>query len=142
MKTKNFYYAISIEENGKFLAFAETLNNWNNLLVLFERYKNAKNITACSTRKDAEQLAILWNEDYIKNDTHMYVKRIKKPYRVLQFKEDFVDCDLKEVYVCNAENICGAMHEFCEFWNDSAMYDHTNNIITDDYGNEFICREL
>lgn len=69
---KKIYIAISITENGKHYAFAETIRTGENLLNHFERYKNADVFHLCETRKEAEETVIRWNAVYKANGCYLF----------------------------------------------------------------------
>lgn len=79
---KKYYYAVScyydtkstFTENpikGNF-AFAETINEGNNILSLFNNMLGVKLIEPQPTRQAAEKLAAYWNDCYKKNGTYAY----------------------------------------------------------------------
>jgi hypothetical protein len=68
---KKIYVVISVIENGKRYAFADTLRTGENLLTNIGRYKT-DTCHLCNTRREAEQLAISWNKIYLEEGTHLY----------------------------------------------------------------------
>lgn len=69
---KKYYYVVSETENGKNYAFALTINETNNLLSIFSKYKNANIIHPCISRVKAEEIALEWNKSYKENGTYMF----------------------------------------------------------------------
>ena len=66
---KNFYYAAWEERDGKNLAFVISASESDNLLSVFARSKALKAVNACATKKAAERIAEIWNQDFEKNGT-------------------------------------------------------------------------
>ena len=54
---KKIYLAISVEENGKYYAFADTIKVGENLMVHVGRYK-ADVLHLCESKKEAEELVM------------------------------------------------------------------------------------
>jgi hypothetical protein len=69
---KKIYIAISITENGKHYAFAETIRTGENLLTHTKRHKNADVFHLCETRKEAEETATRWNAVYKANNQFLF----------------------------------------------------------------------
>ena len=69
---KKYYYVISETENGKNYAFALTVDDSNNLLSIFRRYKHATIIHPCESRTKAEYIAVDWNASYKANGTYLF----------------------------------------------------------------------
>lgn len=69
---KKYYYVISETENGKNYAFASTVDDSNNLLAIFRKYKHATIIHPCESRTKAEYIAAEWNESYKANGTYLF----------------------------------------------------------------------
>lgn len=57
--THNTFYVIAVESNGRYHAYAQTINNSNNLVGIFPT--NAIHINACDTLKDAKRIVEAWN---------------------------------------------------------------------------------
>ena len=68
---KMIFVVFSISENGKFHAFADTIRTGENIRYYVERY-NCDICHLCESRKHAEDLAAMWNEQYKKNGTNLY----------------------------------------------------------------------
>lgn len=68
----NRYYLVQEEKDGKFVAYAATIPESDNLLRLSQRYPDAFAINACITKKQAEKLAGELNAEFKKNDNYMY----------------------------------------------------------------------
>lgn len=58
---KMIFVVFEFEQNGKRHAIAETIRTGENLLTYCRRY-NADVCHLCESRKQAEQIAIEWNE--------------------------------------------------------------------------------
>ena len=69
---KKIYIAISITENGKKYAFAETIRTGENLLTHTKRRKNADVFHLCESRKEAEETVLHWNACYKANGTYLF----------------------------------------------------------------------
>ena len=63
-------------------------------------------------------------------------KPTEKVYQVWQTVREFEECNelFETVRTANLEQ---SMNDFCEDWNDTAVYDIDDMTVTDDYGNEF-----
>lgn len=72
---KKTYYVITVEEDGKYFSYAETIHNSNNLVGKFP--KNAITINACDTRKKADEIARSWNEIWREKDQFSYEMKLK-----------------------------------------------------------------
>lgn len=68
---KNFYVAIQIGENGKYYAYAEKLNDNDNLLSKLN-IKNIATANICETRKKAAEIVNMWNEAHKANGRYMF----------------------------------------------------------------------
>lgn len=68
---KKIFVTLSINENGRRYAIAETIRTGENLLNYLKRY-NLEVFHLCESRIQAEQLAIYWNECYKANGTNLY----------------------------------------------------------------------
>lgn len=69
---KHFYLDIQIEENGKQLAYAHSVTENENLLSVLNRIKGVKAAYLCQTRKQAQELAEVWNDCARKNGAHLF----------------------------------------------------------------------
>lgn len=68
---KNFYVAIQIEENGKYYAYAEKVNDNDNLLSRLS-IKNIVTANICETKKKAAEIVNMWNESHKANGRYMF----------------------------------------------------------------------
>jgi len=68
---KSIFVVIDKEQDGKHFAFAETICTGENLVPFIERYKPCI-CHLCETRKQAEEIALHWNETYRQNGTNLY----------------------------------------------------------------------
>ena len=71
MKIKNFYIAITIEENGKFWSYVIKHSATSNLLSTL-KIKNIINATLYNTKKEAAAVVSLWNTEYIMNGASLF----------------------------------------------------------------------
>ena len=69
--SKNFYFAVSVCEDGKNYSYAVKVYQSDNVLSRLA-IKNIKTATICPTRKRAEELVKFWNECYKANGTYMF----------------------------------------------------------------------
>ncbi len=69
---KKIFVVYDITENGKHFAFADTIRAGENLLYHISRYKGADACHLCETRKEADNLAVVWNQGYKSNGTYLY----------------------------------------------------------------------
>lgn len=67
----NFYYVINQEIDGLYYAYVETVKGSENLLGFMERLKDAISVNAVKTRKEAENIAYMWNQTYKENGTNL-----------------------------------------------------------------------
>lgn len=72
LKRKNFYYVAITENNKKLFAQVVRVNNYSDLLFAFNRIENITSVTACSTKREAVELAEFWNDCYKKNGTYLF----------------------------------------------------------------------
>lgn len=68
---KMIFVVFVISENGKHFAKADTIRTGENLLCHIRRY-NCEVVHLCESRKEAEQIAIEWNNTYKENGTYLY----------------------------------------------------------------------
>ena len=66
---KNFYFAATIERDGRYLAMTIRVGTANNVVPIFEGLKFAN---VCESKKQAEQIVQLWNASYRTNGTYLY----------------------------------------------------------------------
>lgn len=69
---KKIYITVSITENGKRYAFAETIRTGENLLPHIRRYKTSDIMHLCETRREAEENALRWNAIYKANNEFLF----------------------------------------------------------------------
>ena len=67
---KLIFVVFVVERDGKYLALADTIRTGENLVSHCNRY-NAKICHLCESRKQAEELAMAWEESYRKNGTNL-----------------------------------------------------------------------
>ena len=69
---KNFYYALTVSENGKNYSYVLKVSESNNLLAVLKYHKNLTIVHQCETKKKAVELVNFWNESYKANGTYMF----------------------------------------------------------------------
>jgi len=67
---KRIFVVFSQEQNGKYFAVADTIRTGENLIAYCRRY-NSNICHLCESRKQAEQIALEWNESYKRNGTNL-----------------------------------------------------------------------
>ena len=67
---KNFYLAITEQEDGKNFAFVVRYYNCNNLLSTLLQYRNLKFVHIYDSKKKAEEVVEAWNNDFKANGTY------------------------------------------------------------------------
>lgn len=75
---KNYYFAVTVTEDGKNCAYVIKASESENLLCVFQRVKNATAINLFPTKKKAAEIADYWNECFKNNGTYIFDK-IEKP---------------------------------------------------------------
>lgn len=68
---KYYYFAVTIEENGKYYAYAVKANENDNILCKL-KIKNIKCANICPTKKRAAEIVEAWNDSYKTNGTYMF----------------------------------------------------------------------
>lgn len=58
------------EQDGKYYAIADTIRTGENLVAHIKRY-NSKTCHLCESRKQSEEIAAKWNENYKANGTYL-----------------------------------------------------------------------
>lgn len=61
MNKKTFFVMVIKNEDGKRYAYADAIQNNNDLLWMFRNIKNLETVHACDTRHDADEIARHWN---------------------------------------------------------------------------------
>ena len=69
---KNFYLACTIEENGKFYAYAVKAPQNSNLVSVLAGIANLKAANIYSTKKKAGEIVTFWNDCYRQNGTYLF----------------------------------------------------------------------
>ena len=68
---KKIFVVFSMEQGGKYYAFADTIRTGENILSHCKRYPT--NIChLCESRKQAEGIAAAWNNSYKENGTNLF----------------------------------------------------------------------
>ena len=68
---KMIFVVVVTTENGEHYAFADTIAVGNNLIAILKRY-NADLCHLCESRREAEELALKWNEAYRQKGTNLF----------------------------------------------------------------------
>lgn len=68
---KKIYFGIQIEENGKYCAIVVQATDSDNLYSKL-KIKNAVSANLYPTKKQAEEIVRMWNDDFMQNGTYMY----------------------------------------------------------------------
>ena len=69
---KKVYIAAITEEDNKNYSFVIPIQAGQNIKPILERYNNCPVFHLCETRKQADDLVILWNKAYKNNGTYMF----------------------------------------------------------------------
>jgi hypothetical protein len=69
---KKIYIAIQVEEDKKYYTFADTIRTGEDLKSFIKRYPNAVALHLCESRKQAEEIAIQWNEISKNNKQYLF----------------------------------------------------------------------
>lgn len=68
---KYFYFAVTVEKNGKYCAYVIKATESDNLLSKFE-IKGIKSANIYPTKKRAEEVATYWNKCFKENGTYLF----------------------------------------------------------------------
>lgn len=68
---KYFYFAVTVEENGKYYAFVIRASECDNLLSKLD-IKGIIHANIYQTKKKAEEVVDRWNADYKTNGTYLF----------------------------------------------------------------------
>lgn len=70
---KKTFFVISVKtEDGRRYAYADAIQNCNDLFWIFKNIKGLETVNACDTRRDADEIARYWNECYKNNGTYAF----------------------------------------------------------------------
>lgn len=69
---KHFYFAATIEQNGRRAAMTIHAGGDENLMHTFSRIQGLEFVNACESKKQAEQIVQHWNDCYRANGTYLY----------------------------------------------------------------------
>lgn len=69
---KKIFVVYCITDGGKHAAFADTIRTGENLFYHVNRYKGADICHLCESRKQADGIAVAWNQSYKANGTYLY----------------------------------------------------------------------
>lgn len=70
---KSTYYVFSCRtEDGKLYAYADTIQNSENLVSIFARIPGLLTANACDTRRKADEIALCWNRSYRDNGNYAF----------------------------------------------------------------------
>lgn len=68
MKNRTWYVVNAKDKDGGFYAYPVSVPNNENLVDIF-RHENILTVNACDTKRDAVEIAKVWNESYVVNGT-------------------------------------------------------------------------
>lgn len=68
---KNFYIAVTVEENEKYYSYVIKVSESDNLLCKL-KIPNIVNATIFPTKKKAAEVVTLWNDSYKTNGTYYF----------------------------------------------------------------------
>lgn len=69
---KMIFVVFDIKQDGKHYAIADTIRTGENLMAHCRRY-NTDICHLCESRKQAEQIAAIWNNSYKENGTALFL---------------------------------------------------------------------
>ena len=69
---KRTYYAATVEKNNLYASMTLSAGEGDNLLAVFGRIDGLKFVSACESRKRAEELAAYWNRCHKVNGAYLY----------------------------------------------------------------------
>lgn len=69
---KNFWLAVTVEENGKFYAYMVKAAQNNNLVSLLAGIAHLKAANIYGTKKQAAAVVQFWNDCYRQNGTYLF----------------------------------------------------------------------
>ena len=68
---KNTYIAVTVQENGKYYAYAVPVSGSDNLLSRLA-IKGITHANICENKKETAQVVEMWNASYKDNGTYMF----------------------------------------------------------------------
>ena len=68
---KYFYFAVTVEENGKYYAYIVKMSSSDNVLSKL-KIKGILHATLCTTKKQAAETVNHWNACYKANDSYLF----------------------------------------------------------------------
>lgn len=72
MRTKNFWLAVTVKENGKHYSYVVKAPQNDNLVSIFEKIPNLQTANIYTSKKKAGEVVQFWNDCYRKNGTYMF----------------------------------------------------------------------
>lgn len=69
---KNFYLAVTAQENGKYYSYVIRYANCNNLLATLKQHPSLISVNVCDSKKQAEGMVEAWNKQYKANGTYLF----------------------------------------------------------------------
>lgn len=72
MKNRNFWLACTIEESGKFYAYAVKVSSSDNLTAILGRIAHLQAANIYGTKKQAAAVVQFWNDCYKQNGTYLF----------------------------------------------------------------------
>lgn len=71
-KYRTFYYAMQMEEGGRYYAYVQPITTAENIIYILARQKNLIWVNLCINRKQAESLVKMWNEKYKEENKFLF----------------------------------------------------------------------
>lgn len=72
MKKKTFFVFQCKTEDGKMYAYADAVQNCNDLVSIFSHIRGLVTANACDTRKEADAIARDWNDAFRRKGTFAF----------------------------------------------------------------------
>ena len=69
---KKIFVAVTQSDGGKYYSFSDTIKTGENLMTLLSRYGEKSNVLLCESRKQADDIVIMWNQTYRDNGKNLY----------------------------------------------------------------------
>lgn len=69
---KYFWLVITIQEQGKYYAYAQRISTSNDIKSFLERIKGLLHANITPTKKEALNIAKCWNDSYRQNGTYLF----------------------------------------------------------------------
>lgn len=70
----NFYFAVTIEENGKNYSYVLKIGAYENVAVKLSKIPGLVCASICPTKQRAENIVDIWNYNHLMNGSHVFSK--------------------------------------------------------------------